>query len=222
MECTALTFLESLDIHPKQLVIPNEEIGPYSIRLNCILTDHQTGRRHHEISWWHNNKRLGSQTNRFARIVKNVTQHSFISTLFYTAAPANVVGYFTCESEPLRRSISVKFQTNHSRGLREAALSVNLHWLVCFHLDSYMHSYLVILGWAFTWIFLHWNIPSFKHVWSRTGDMILLCLAIQWIATVALQYFLLYHSIRVFVVLVLHLTMKTVNNTFSLLLRDKT
>jgi hypothetical protein len=116
-----MCILESLDIHPKQLIIPADEIGQYSIRLNCILTDHHTGRRHHEISWWHNNKRLGSQTNRYARIVKNMTQHSFISTLFYTGEPANVVGHYMCESEPLRRSISVEFQSNRCNGSSNSA-----------------------------------------------------------------------------------------------------
>jgi len=109
-------ILESLDITPKQLLIPVDEIGQYSIRLNCILKDNHTNRRHHEIYWWHNNRKLGSQTNRYARIIKNITQHSFISTLFYTGELANVVGNYVCESEPLRRYISVGLKTNNSSG----------------------------------------------------------------------------------------------------------
>jgi hypothetical protein len=109
-------FVESFDITPKQLSIPTDEIGQYSIRLNCILKDNHTNRRQHEIYWWHNNRRLGSQTNRYARIIKNITQHSFISTLFYTGEPANVAGNYVCESEPLRRYISVELKTNNSSG----------------------------------------------------------------------------------------------------------
>jgi len=107
-------YLESLDINPKQLLIPSDDIGQYSIRLNCILTDNHTNRRHHEIYWWHNNKRLGSQTNRYVRIIKNITQYSFISTLFYTGKSARIAGNYVCESEPLRRYISVGFKTNNS------------------------------------------------------------------------------------------------------------
>ncbi len=105
-----------MHITPKQLLIPADEIGRYSIRLNCILKDNHLNQRHHEISWWHNNRRLGSQTNRYARITKNITQHSLISTLFYTGEPVNIVGNYVCESEPLRRYISVKWQTNKSSG----------------------------------------------------------------------------------------------------------
>ncbi len=108
--------LESLDITPKQLLIPANETGQYSIRLHCILTDNHTGQRHHEIHWWHNNKRLGSHSNRHARITKNFTQHSFISTLFYTGEPANIAGNYICESDPLRRYISVGLTTNQSSG----------------------------------------------------------------------------------------------------------
>lgn len=92
------------------------EIGQYSIRLNCIIKDNHTNRRHHDIYWWHNNRRLGSQTNRYARIIKNLTQHSLISTLFYTGQPAHIVGNYVCESEPLRRYISVELNTNKSSG----------------------------------------------------------------------------------------------------------
>jgi hypothetical protein len=111
-----LFVLESLDISPKQLLIPANETGQYSIRLHCILTDYHTGRRHHEIHWWHNNKRLGSHSNRHARITKNFTQHSFISTLFYTGEPSSIAGNYICESDPLRRSISVGLKTNQSPG----------------------------------------------------------------------------------------------------------
>ncbi|CAF3143869.1 unnamed protein product [Rotaria socialis] len=106
--------IQSLDITPKQLLIPANEIGQYSVRLNCILRDNHMNRRHHEIYWWHNNKRLGSQTSRYARIVKNVTQHSFISTLLYTGEPANVAGKYICESKPLRRYISVELNSGSS------------------------------------------------------------------------------------------------------------
>ena len=116
-------FSESLDIYPKQLAIPADEIGQYSIRLNCILTDHHRGHRHHEIYWWHNNRRLGSQTNRYARIVRNVTQHSFISTLLYTGEPANIVGHYICESDPLRRSVLVKLETSRSKSLFSTSIS---------------------------------------------------------------------------------------------------
>jgi hypothetical protein len=109
-------FSESLDITPKQLLIPADEVGQYSIRLACILNDNHTNRRHHDIYWWHNNKRLGSQTNRYARIIKNYTQNSFISTLFYTGEPINIVGTYVCESEPLRRYISVELKLNKSSG----------------------------------------------------------------------------------------------------------
>ena len=111
-------FTESLDIVPKQLVIPANELGQYSIRLNCILKDNHTN-RHHEIYWWHNNKRLDLHTSRYARITKNFTQHSFISTLFYTDQPINVVGTYICESEPLRRTISVKLKTTNSSSQTE-------------------------------------------------------------------------------------------------------
>ncbi|CAF4401809.1 unnamed protein product, partial [Adineta steineri] len=106
--------LESLDINPKQLIIPSDEMGKYSIQLSCILKDNHTNRRHHDIFWWHNNKRLGSRTNRFARIIKNFTQHSVTSTLFYTGDSSFITGNYVCESEPLRRHISVKLQTNIS------------------------------------------------------------------------------------------------------------
>ena len=110
--------VESLAINPTEIIIPTDEIGQYSIRLSCILTDLHDGRRrrHPEIYWWHNNKRLGSQTNRYARIVKNISQHTFISTLFYTGKPSNVVGNYVCESEPLRKSISVALQAHDSAG----------------------------------------------------------------------------------------------------------
>ncbi|CAF1178291.1 unnamed protein product [Rotaria sordida] len=117
MEMTyQVRVIQSLDITPKQLLIPANEIGQYSIRLNCILKDNHMNRRHHEIYWWHNNKRLGSQTNRYARIIKNFTQHSFISTLFYTGEPINVIGKYICETEPLRRYISVELKTTNSSG----------------------------------------------------------------------------------------------------------
>ncbi len=111
-------FLESLDITPKQILIPANETGQYSIRLSCILTDNHTGRRHHEIHWWHNNKRLGSHSNRHARITKNFTQHSFISTLFYTGEPAHIAGSYICESDPLRKYISVGLKTNKSSSIK--------------------------------------------------------------------------------------------------------
>ena len=114
-----MVFSESLDITPKHVLIPANESGQYSIRLHCILTDNHTGRRHHEIHWWHNNKRLGSNSNRHARITKNITQHSFISTLFYTGEPANIAGNYICESDPLRRHILVGLKTNRSSGLSE-------------------------------------------------------------------------------------------------------
>ncbi|CAF1558342.1 unnamed protein product [Adineta ricciae] len=109
-------LLESLDINPKQVIIPADESGQYSIRLSCILTDHHTGRRH-EIHWWHNNKRLGANSNRHARITKNSTQHSFISTLFYTGEPAHIAGSYVCESDPLRKYISVELESNNSTDL---------------------------------------------------------------------------------------------------------
>ncbi|CAF3627627.1 unnamed protein product [Adineta steineri] len=108
--------IQSLDITPKQIIIPADELGQYSIRLNCILTDNHTGRRH-EIHWWHNNKRLGTNSNRHARITKNSTQHSFISTLFYTGEPANIAGSYICESDPLRKSVSVHLEANKSSGI---------------------------------------------------------------------------------------------------------
>jgi len=113
---SSVSFSESLDIIPKQLFIRADENGLYSIRLNCIIKDNYINRRHDDISWWHNNRRLGSQTNRYARIIKNLTQHSLISTLFYTGALSNVAGNYICESEPLRRYISVELQTNKSAG----------------------------------------------------------------------------------------------------------
>jgi len=122
--------IQSLDITPKRLLIPAYEIGQYSIRLNCILKDNHTNRRHHEIYWWHNNRRLGSQTNRYARIIKNITQHSFISTLFYTGEPANVVGNYVCESEPLRRYISVELQTNKSSDLSIHLYLILVIWIL--------------------------------------------------------------------------------------------
>ena len=114
--------LESLDISPKQLLIPANETGQYSIRLHCILSDNRTGRRHHEIHWWHNNKRLGSHSNRHARITKNITQHSFISTLFYTGEPSSIAGNYICESDPLRRYISVGLKTNRTSGKHSSFL----------------------------------------------------------------------------------------------------
>ena len=116
-------FVESLDITPKQLVIPVNETGVYSIRLHCILTDNHTGRRHHEVHWWHNNKRLGSHSNRHARITKNFTQHSFISTLFYTGEPASIAGDYMCESDPLRRYISVEVTTNQTSSMMRSLSS---------------------------------------------------------------------------------------------------
>lgn len=109
-------FSESFDITPKHVLIPNNESGQYSIRLSCILKDNHTGRRQHEIHWWHNNKRLGSNTNRHARITRNSTQHSFISTLFYTGEASNIAGNYICESDPLRRNILVGFKSNKSSG----------------------------------------------------------------------------------------------------------
>jgi len=117
-------ILESLDISPKQVIIPAVDVGQYSIRLNCILTDNHTGRRHHEIHWWHNNKRLGSHSNRHARIIKNFTQHSFISTLFYTGHPANIAGNYVCESDPLRKNILVGLKTNKSSGIKIELLNL--------------------------------------------------------------------------------------------------
>ncbi len=112
------SILESLDITPKHVLIPANESGQYSIRLSCILTDKHTGRRHHEIHWWHNNKRLGSHSNRHARITKNFTQHSFISTLFYTGEPAHILGNYICESDPLRKYISVGLTKNQSSSIK--------------------------------------------------------------------------------------------------------
>lgn len=115
-------FVESLDITPKQVLIPANESGVYSIRLHCILTDNQTGRRHHEVHWWHNNKRLGSHSNRHARITKNFTNHQFISTLFYTGEPANIAGDYMCESDPLRRYISVGLTPNQASSMSKGFL----------------------------------------------------------------------------------------------------
>jgi hypothetical protein len=112
-------ILESFDITPKHVLIPADDSGQYSIRINCILTDNHTGRRNHEIHWWHNNKRLGSHSNRHARIIKNFTQHSFISTLFYTGKSANIAGNYMCESDPLRRLISVQLQTNKCSSMKK-------------------------------------------------------------------------------------------------------
>lgn len=113
--------LESLEVSPKEILIPTKEINLYSLRLNCILTDHQVNRRHHEIFWWHNNRRLGSQTNRNIRIMQNLTGHSLISTLLYTGEPSTLVGNYICESEPLRRSISVVLQSNQSSSKRRTS-----------------------------------------------------------------------------------------------------
>ena len=99
---------------PKQLIIPT--IDAYSVRLNCILKDNHTDRRPHEIFWWHNNRRLGSKTNRYARIIRNVTENSLISTLIYTGKAESLIGKYTCESEPLRRYISIELQVNKSAG----------------------------------------------------------------------------------------------------------
>lgn len=115
-------FEESLDITPKYVFIPTNKTGQYSISLNCILTDNHTGRRHHEIHWWHNNKRLGAHSGRQARITKNATRHSFISTLFYTGDPSTIVGNYICESDPLRKHISVGFKTNQSPSNAELVL----------------------------------------------------------------------------------------------------
>jgi len=133
--------IQSLDIVPKYIFIPTNETGQYSIRLNCILTDNHTGRRHHEIHWWHNNKRLGSHSNRQARITKNVTQNSFISTLFYTGEPSTIAGNYICESDPLRKYISVGLKTNRS--------SSKLIEVVSFFFYEYSFSCLDL--------FIHWN-----------------------------------------------------------------
>jgi hypothetical protein len=105
-----------------------DDIGQYSIRLMCILTDHHPAidRRQHDIAWWYNNKRLGSQTNRFARIVKNVSQHSMMSTLFYTGQPINVIGHYVCESDRLRRTILVQFESNNGRSSECSTGTMNI------------------------------------------------------------------------------------------------
>lgn len=96
-----------------------DEVGQSSIRLNCILTDSHIEQRPHDIHWWHNNKRIHSNSNRQTRIVKNFTQHQFISTLFYTDVPENMAGIYTCETDPLRKYISVEFNSNKSPGRKE-------------------------------------------------------------------------------------------------------
>ena len=96
------------------------DTSQYSIRLNCILTDSHRNRRHHEIHWWHNNKRLSSHSSRHARIMKNFTQHSFISTLFYTGEPIDLAGNYVCETDPLRRYISVEITTNKASSILES------------------------------------------------------------------------------------------------------
>ena len=123
--------LESLEISPKEIAIPATEISLYSVRLHCILTDRSINRRQHEIFWWHNNRRLGSQTNRNARIMQNLTGHSLISTLFYTGEPSTIIGNYICESEPLKRSISVVFQSNQCSSKRSEISRRD-----CFHSSS--------------------------------------------------------------------------------------
>ncbi|UJR15079.1 hypothetical protein I4U23_002046 [Adineta vaga] len=123
-------IIQSLDITPKEILIPPNEIGQYSIQLNCILNDNHTNRRQHEIYWWHNNKRLGSRTNRYARITKNLTQQSIISTLFYTGDPAYIIGNYVCESEPLRRYITVEIKSNHSTNFIISWSLITIMWIV--------------------------------------------------------------------------------------------
>jgi hypothetical protein len=143
-----LRVIESLDITPKQLFIRANENGLYSIRLDCIIKDHHITRRHHEISWWHNNRRLGSQTNRYARIIKNLTQHSLISTLSYTGELMNIAGNYICESEPLRRYISVELQTNKSAGQTKILFCTFTHLLF---VDLLINLYIM---WILIWVFL--------------------------------------------------------------------
>lgn len=99
------------------MIISAEEDGQYSIRLNCILTDSHIEQRHHEIHWWHNNKRINSHANRQSRILKNFTQHAFISTLHYTDVPANIIGNYICESDPLKKYIAIELKTNKTSGM---------------------------------------------------------------------------------------------------------
>ena len=107
-----------MDIEPKQVRLrTNETTGDQSIELKCILTDNHQGRRQHEIHWWHNNKRLGGPNSRQVRIVRNVTQQSFISTLVYTGPATHLAGKFICESDPIKKEIDVNL-TNHSQTVR--------------------------------------------------------------------------------------------------------
>ncbi|CAF3569656.1 unnamed protein product [Rotaria sordida] len=106
--------IQSLDINPTEVLISTDEIGQYSIRLNCILTDSHLEERHHDIHWWHNNKRINTNSNRHTRITKNFTRHSFISTLFYTDEPANIAGIYMCEADPIRKYIPVELKSNQS------------------------------------------------------------------------------------------------------------
>ncbi|CAF1603064.1 unnamed protein product [Rotaria magnacalcarata] len=109
--------IQSLDISPKEVLISTDAIGQSSISLNCILTDSHIDQRPHDIHWWHNNKRLNANSNRHTRIIKNFTQHQFISTLFYADEPANMAGIYICESDPLRKYISVELKSNRSSDL---------------------------------------------------------------------------------------------------------
>ncbi|CAF2726165.1 unnamed protein product [Rotaria sp. Silwood2] len=111
--------IQSLEINPKEVFISADEIGQYSIRLNCILTDSQLEQRHHDIHWWHNNKRISTNSNRHTRIIKNFTQHSFISTLlFHTNEPANIAGIYICETDPIRKYIPVELKSNQNSGIK--------------------------------------------------------------------------------------------------------
>ncbi|CAF4881755.1 unnamed protein product [Rotaria sp. Silwood1] len=109
--------IHSLDIHSKEVLISPDESGQYSIRLSCILTDSHLEQRHYDIHWWHNSKRINTNSHRHTRIVKNFTQHSFISTLFYTDEPANIAGIYICETDPIRKYIPVEFKSNQSSGI---------------------------------------------------------------------------------------------------------
>jgi len=103
-----------MEVNPKRLIIPTNEQSQYSIRLNCILKTNNTNRRHYDVLWRHNDRRLGSKTSRFARISKNLTDNSLISTLILTGKPMHLIGNFACEIEPLKKYISVELQTNQS------------------------------------------------------------------------------------------------------------
>lgn len=103
---------DSLEIYPKEIFISHDEIGYRSIQLKCIITDQSIDDRHHDVLWWHDDKRLGSTTNRRARIEQIKKENSIVSTLTYTAKTQNLLGNYVCESDSLRRIISVQLQNN--------------------------------------------------------------------------------------------------------------